>query len=178
MSRMGEYAMEQQEDYPTEEEWELEEAQRILSTPWYEEQDKDVTWESSHNEPETDMKISKLSESNYLKKDDVEPPIKVTIQNITQENLAMEGQPKEMKYVLHFSECKPLVLNITNGQLISMALGSEETDDWLNKEIVLYNDASVMYAGKLTGGVRARAVQGSTTSVQSEDPAAGMDVPF
>jgi hypothetical protein len=174
MSRMGEYAMEQQqEDYPNEAEWWDEYGTK---EEWYKAQDKDVKWESSHNKPETDMKISKLSEGKYLKKDDVEPPIKVTIGKITQEDLSMEGQPTEMKYVLHFNECKPLVLNMTNGQLISMALGSEETDDWVGKEIVLYNDASVMFAGKLTGGVRARGVKG-TPETQSEDPSVDMEEP-
>ena len=82
----------------------------------------------------------------------------------------MQGQPPEMKWVVHFSECKPLVLNSTNGQLISNALSSPETDDWAGKQIVLYNDPNVSFGGKLTGGVRARAVQ-----AQTENPAPGFD---
>ena len=109
------------------------------------------------------MKISELSESKYLKKDDVEPPIKVKITGISKENLARDNEPPEMKHVLQFEGSKPLVLNMTNGQLIALALGSEETNDWIGKEIVLWNDATVSYAGKLTGGVRARAVKGTVT---------------
>ena len=118
------------------------------------------------------MKISELSESKYLKKDDVEPPIKVKITGISKENLARDNEPPEMKHVLSFMDTKPLVLNMTNGQLIAMALGSEETDDWIGKEIVLYNDPSVSFAGKLTGGVRARGVKGA----KQEDP--NDDIPF
>ena len=116
------------------------------------------------------MKISKISESKYLKKDDCEPPITVTIMELSQNDLALEGQPQELKYILHFKECKPLVLNTTNANLIAMALGSEETDDWKDQTITLFNDASVMYAGKLTGGVRARPAPGQSTT-ESENPA-------
>lgn len=82
----------------------------------------------------------------------------------------MQGQPQEMKWIIHFSECKPLVLNSTNGQLIAQALGSPETDDWKGKEIVLYNDPNVSFGGQLTGGVRARAAIKSVRQ-ESENPA-------
>ena len=37
-----------------------------------------------------------------------------------------------------------------------MALGSPETDDWKGKQITMYNDRTVSFAGKLTGGIRIR----------------------
>ena len=125
------------------------------------------------------MNINDLKESKYIKKTDVEPPIKVTITHLTQEDLAMQGQPEEMKWIVHFNECKPLVLNSTNGQLIANALGSQETDDWKGKQIVLYNDPNVSFGGQLTGGVRARAVR----VAQTENPAPAddfedSDIPF
>jgi len=123
------------------------------------------------------MNINDLKESKYIKKTDVEPPIKVTITHLTQEDLAMQGQPEEMKWIVHFNECKPLVLNSTNGQLIANALGSQETDDWKGKQIVLYNDPNVSFGGQLTGGVRARAVR----VAQVENPAPvdpNDDIPF
>lgn len=101
------------------------------------------------------MNISDLSESNYLKKEDVNPPLIVTIKGLMQKNLAKEGEPVENKYVLSFLEAiKPMVLNMTNGQLIAAALGSDETDNWVGKQITLYNDPSVSFGGKLTGGIR------------------------
>ena len=102
------------------------------------------------------MNISNLSESKYLKKEDVDPSIVVTITGLSKENLAQEGEHPEYKYILKFKECKPMVLNPTNGQLIAMALGSDETDNWMGKQITLWNDKSVSYAGKITGGIRVK----------------------
>ena len=168
MSRMGEQMI----DLMNEDEYDpcLQQAMEEQEK-WYESMDSNKAWIADYELKlkELDMKISQLSEGKYLKKDDVEPPIKVKIESISQENLAQEGQPVEMKYVLHFTEGKPLVLNMTNGQLISIALGSEETDDWVGSEIVLFNDPSVSFGGKLTGGVRARAVKGTKSEDMNDD---------
>lgn len=126
------------------------------------------------------MKISQLSESKYLKKEDVMPAITVTISGLTQENLARDNEPPEYKYILNFTNnVKPMVLNSTNGQLIAHVLGSDETDDWKGKSITLYNDPTVSFAGKLTGGIRVQIPQQqpATPFVQSENPAPS-DVPF
>lgn len=128
------------------------------------------------------MNINQLSESKYLKKEDVQPPITVTISGLTNENLAQDGQPPENKYILQFKEAvKPLVLNMTNAQLIAHVCGSEETDDWVGKQITLYNDPSVSFAGKLTGGIRVQVVAQAaqaTSVAQSFNPATGNEVPF
>ncbi len=50
-----------------------------------------------------------------------------------------------------------MVLNNTNAQIIAMILKSEETDDWIGKQIVLYDDPNVSFGGKLVGGIRVRA---------------------
>jgi len=123
------------------------------------------------------MNISGLSESNYLKKEDVMPPITVTISGLEQKNMAKEGEPVENKYILTWMEnIKPMVLNMTNGQLIAHVLGSEETDDWRGKQITLYNDPSVSFGGKLTGGIRVQIPAGNPAPVQqgyapANDPA-------
>ena len=100
------------------------------------------------------MHINELKESKYLTKHDVEPELTATITGISKENLAREGEAPEYKYILNFKECKPLVLNSTNGQLAALALNSDETDDWIGKQVTMYNDKTVSFAGKLTGGVR------------------------
>jgi hypothetical protein len=100
------------------------------------------------------MNISELSESKYLKKEDM--PLEVQITGLSKENLAKEGEPAEHKYILHFNgNVKPLVLNVTNAQLIGHQYG-EETDNWIGHTISLYNDPSVSFAGKLTGGIRVK----------------------
>jgi hypothetical protein len=101
------------------------------------------------------MKTSELKQSKYLKKEDCgDDGILVTITGIKQENVAMEGKPDDLKWVMSFSECKPMVLNGTNSQLIEKALGSDETDDWHGKKIVLFHDENVSFGGELVGGIR------------------------
>lgn len=103
------------------------------------------------------MNINEMTQSKYLKKEEAMPELTVTISGLTKENLAHENEPAENKFVLHFNEqVKPMVLNSTNAQLIAMATGSSETDDWTGKKITLWNDPSVSFGGKMTGGIRVR----------------------
>lgn len=99
------------------------------------------------------MKAGQLIESKYLKKDDAGEGLLATIRSLKKENVGREDE-QEIKWVIHFDECKPLVLNGTNIALIEKALGTDETDDWIGKQIVLYNDENVSFGGKVTGGVR------------------------
>lgn len=116
------------------------------------------------------MNVNELSQSNYLKKEDCMPPLTVTISGLTNENMAKDGQPEEKKYVLQFMEAiKPMVLNITNGQLIALVTGSEETDDWIGKKITLYNDPSISFGGKLTGGIRVQIPQAQVGEPQARE---------
>ncbi len=72
--------------------------------------------------------------------------------------MAKEGEPAEMKWALTFKDCaKPMILNTTNSQIIAQILKSEETDDWIGKQIVLFDDPNVSFGGKLVGGIRVRA---------------------
>lgn len=110
-----------------------------------------------------------------MTKNDVEPDVLVTIKSYEQVNVALETQAPEEKYVMYFEELdKPLVLNMTNGMLISAITGSEDFDDWIGKQVVLYNDKTVSFAGKITGGIRVRAMKQvpaeTTEQSQDEDP--------
>jgi hypothetical protein len=96
--------------------------------------------------------------SRFLKQDEVPQPVLVTISNITQE--IMDKDSGETKWAMHFEEFeKPLALNSTNIQISAMACGSDNTDDWLGKKIVLYTDPNVSFAGKIVGGLRLRAAK-------------------
>jgi len=131
------------------------------------------------------MKAGAMIPSKFMKKEDVDPAILVTIKAFRQTNVAMDDQPEEMKWTMFFRETqpdgtplKPLVLNSTNIQLITKALGTDETDEWIGKQIVLYNDPNVSFAGKITGGVRVRAprVVAATEPPKATDP--NDDIPF
>jgi len=106
------------------------------------------------------MNIDDMKVSTYLTKEECSPPIRVVISKIDQDNLAKDGEAPEMKFILHFhGDVKPMVLNITNGKLIAMVLSSKETNDWIGKEIILWNDPSVSFGDKLTGGIRVQIPQ-------------------
>jgi hypothetical protein len=104
------------------------------------------------------MNVSELKQSKFLTKNDVIPPVLVTMREVTSVNVAKEGAEPDNKFALHFDELeKPLVLNSTNGQIIAAITGSQESDGWAGKKIVLYFDPNVSFGGKLTGGIRCRA---------------------
>lgn len=112
-------------------------------------------------------KVSDLRQSRFLTKDDVTPPVTVTIKSCELLNVALESQVSEEKWCLHFKELdKPLVLNHTNGQLIEMITGTDDLDAWTGQKIVLYNDKTISFAGKITGGIRCR---GPKTSMTAEE---------
>ena len=104
--------------------------------------------------------INQMMPSKYLKKEDVPQPALVTVRSFSQDNVAQQGQPEEKKWIMHFNEFENgLVMNSTNLQLTAMAMGSEETEDWIGKQIVLFSDPNVSFGGKLVGGLRIRAVR-------------------
>ena len=92
--------------------------------------------------------INDLKQSRFLTKEDCGKGILLTIKGWTQENVAMESQPEELKYCLEFDEVeKPLVLNSTRGQIIAEITGSPDLDNWRGHQIVLFVDPNVMMAG-------------------------------
>ncbi len=116
--------------------------------------------------------IAQLRESKFLKKEDCGNGILLTIREVFQQNVAKEGAPPEEKWCVGFDETeKPLVLNSGNAQMIASITGSDETEGWPGHKIVAYNEPSVMYAGKVIGGIRVRAPRGQAAR-QAAQPAA------
>ena len=104
------------------------------------------------------MKVSDLKNSRFLTKHDCDPPVALTISGVEQVNVATSDQAPENRWCLLFEEddVKPFVLNSTNGGLIQHYLGSDDSDDWVGKQITLYHDPTIQFAGKLVGGIRVR----------------------
>jgi hypothetical protein len=94
--------------------------------------------------------------SNYLKQADFdEDGSIVTISHLEYKNIAKEGQKAEMKWLCSFKECdKPLVLNSTNIQLLEKCCGSDDTDDWIGKQVIVYVEPNVSFGNELVGGLR------------------------
>ena len=103
-------------------------------------------------------KVSEMKTSKFLKKSDVgEDGTLVTIVDVIEVNVGMEGKEPDMKWCMTFKEFdKPMVLNSTNAQLCERFLGSDDTVDWIGRRVVLYDDPNVSFGGELVGGIRVK----------------------
>lgn len=104
-------------------------------------------------------KSSSIKQSRFLTKDDCDPPVTVTIREVKDENVSADGQPEKVKPVVYFEEVdKGFVVNWTNAQLIDLIAGGNDIDeDWPGTRIVLTNDPTIQFQGKLVGGIRVQA---------------------
>lgn len=104
----------------------------------------------------------------------------MTIKGVGQVNVAKDDSEPEMKWAIKFMEFdKAMVLNATNLQIAAKVLGSKDTDQWKGKEIVLYTDPNVSFAGQVVGGLRFRGeekapVKATGKSIQDLED----DIPF
>ena len=93
--------------------------------------------------------------------------ILVTINNITEENVAPESRPERIKYVLHFKEnYKPWAPGVETLGVINQIAGTGNVDDWSGTKLVLYIDPNVSFQGKVTGGIRCRTPKGQPETQQ------------
>lgn len=109
-----------------------------------------------HTHRSLHMDINAMFPSKFLKKEDFDRDTLLTIRGVKSENVAQDDKPEEYKPVLYFTEREQgLALNRTNAGILMDLYGSE-TDNWRGKKIVAYNDTSIMFQGKRTGGIRLR----------------------
>jgi hypothetical protein len=101
------------------------------------------------------------SKSKYLAKSDVgEDGLILTIKGGRMELIESDDGSEE-KVVLHFVEdIKPMVLNRTNAALMAGATGVGTLGEAKGKQIVVYNDPSISFGGKITGGLRIKKIPG------------------
>ena len=117
-------------------------------------------------------RVNDMIESKYLKQADAPDPIIVTVGKVGKVNIAKEGDAPEHKWYVRFDEFdKPLLLNSTNIKLLEMACGSDDTDDWIGKEVILYTDSSVSFGGQIVGGLRIRKQQAAPVRKLPHQPA-------
>lgn len=133
--------------------------------------------------------VNDLKDSKFLTKEDVGSGTLVTIAGYKEQDVSMEDQPQRIKWTLSFDEFdKDLVLNVTNGNMIQAITKSGEFKDWIGKQIVLWNDPTVGFAGKITGGIRvrpvdiaqtiARPVSGPPVATEADLAANDDEIPF
>jgi len=103
--------------------------------------------------------------SEYLKSEDVDEAggeMSLTIASVSKKEYTDEenGGKKEVKGQLTFVEVeKKLTLNVTNtNTLVTMFGGNDIDKTWLGKNVILYVDPHVKYAGKEVKGIRIRLI--------------------
>lgn len=102
-------------------------------------------------------RVSEMIPSRFLKKGDIGPGMLVTVKDVEMVTFKEDTPDAESKWVLHFNETdKGLSLNKTNIQMLEIVCGSDDTDNWKGKQIVLFWDPTVDYMGKMVGGIRIR----------------------
>ncbi len=130
-------------------------------------------------------KIGEMLESKYLRQSDIQDEQTVTIQATKKANVAKEGDEPQYKWLVKFEELsKPLVLNATNIKRMAKSCG-DDTDDWPGKQVVIYVDPDVEYAGNIVGGLRIKSFKAPVqTQRVASKPTGGKfddvesDVPF
>jgi len=111
-----------------------------------------------------DIDSPEMSDSRFLRKEQCgEEGIDGVIDYVPKENVSLEGEPPKEKWTVYFSNgVKPFVTCKTTRQQIADVLGKKNTDDWTGGKINLYHDRTVMFRGKLHGGIRVRAPRRTT----------------
>jgi hypothetical protein len=92
------------------------------------------------------------SGSQFVKSEEVKAgPQSFTVDSVE----AAETPDKKPALQLVFTGGKKLTLNKTNARVMAGLLG-DDTDAWKGKKVVVSFDPTVMYAGKMIGGIRIR----------------------
>ena len=100
------------------------------------------------------MKTSEAFPSKYLKAEDLQGrDVAVTISDVKLEEFDGD-RGKESKMLIMFKgKSKGLITNKTNARTIAKVLGSDETDDWIGKSIVI-GPREIEFQGETVWGIR------------------------
>lgn len=95
--------------------------------------------------------------------------IDLQILNVTQEQI---GEMLEDKLAIHLNAgYKPMLCNRTNMRILASLFGPQ-TQGWIGKTVNVFNDPSVSYAGRMTGGIRIRPARSPQNQPHNNLPAA------
>ena len=129
------------------------------------------------------MKLDDVYTGNWLKAVHLnEKPALVTIKKVTVSEFPQKDGTVKKQFVLHLKEFElPLGLNVTNARTVAKILNSRETDDWIDRQIVLY-PTEVESFGEMVEAIRIRAPKKKGPVVPEFDDEPGYstdeDVPF
>ena len=116
------------------------------------------------------------SDSKYMRKDDAgEDGIVLTIKGFTREMVKGDDGDEE-KVVMHFAEdVRPMILNRTNSSLLAVCTGVKTAGEAKGKKIIVYNDPTVSFGGRITGGLRLKRVPGAPKAAPAKPAAVDFD---
>ena len=126
------------------------------------------------------MKVDQLSNSNYITKADVDPPVRVTVAEPKPypKNMAKDGHKEDIKLIINLQEFKkPFVCNTTNFNLIAHETGEEDSDNWVGKQFNLFYNPAIEFGDKIVGGIRVLIPQPTMPQAPVAPPAED-EVPF
>lgn len=127
------------------------------------------------------MKASDMIPSKYLRSDDIEGEVVVTVKKIGQITMKEKDGSETRKWAVKFEEYEqPLVLNKTNIKRLEKFCGAD-TDEWPGKKVVLYVDHEVQFGSDIVSALRIKAHHGSKSQPgKSGGPLGDMsdDIPF
>jgi len=116
------------------------------------------------------VKSSEVFPSKYLKAEDLEGDITVTIENVALEGLKDQAGREVDKPVAFFEEYeKGLILNKTNWAMIAKQFG-DESDDWKGKKITL-TVIDVDAFGEVVSAIRVKLPKGKGPKQLPAEPA-------
>ena len=121
-----------------------------------------------------------ISTGKYLKREHVtEEGSTHKVVSCTEEPINLSDGGSEMKWILTLENLKPIVLNSTNIRRCIAAFGTSETNDWVGRPIVCYDDPEIEFGGRQVGGIRLRAVPTKAKSkAKSKKPTDVDEIPF
>ena len=122
------------------------------------------------------LKASAFTKGNstYIKAEDVKAgPQKFVIEAVE----ATETPDGKPALQLIFEGGKKLTLNKTNARVLAGMVG-DDTDTWLGLKVVVHFDPTVMFSGKMIGGIRVKPVQQTVGAAAGAPAAADDDIGF
>lgn len=104
--------------------------------------------------------------SKYLKADDLQGKrVRVTCGDVTMEDVGGED-----KYILHFKDKeKGMVLNATNIGRLTIGFGSDDSEEWYGKELILQSEP-VQFQGRTVQGLRVQIEQAVVEDDDGDPP--------
>ena len=124
------------------------------------------------------MKRNDAFPTKFMTNEDVEHGLLLTVRSAFMQEVTSPSGKSDKKFLMSFVEIEKLfVVNITNFKRCEKIFESLDTDDWINKKLVLYYDPDVSYGGETVGGLRVKKAK-TQADAQTASQESDSDGPF